>query len=182
MHLNFQALEIIDAEIDQQLALRRKQSLGSSMYDASGFAQGPMSILPETLQPKPGRVSLSQQRVYEVQICWPLPKIYIFFVVGYLNVTDFFMIHRILFVFLGKLSKLLRPQMFYLITLLLLVPASLAHSVRLQDSLTEEFILLALGLVQLPSLWVLPLIKLIHLCHKISGAVSSTHLEIFFQW
>ncbi|KAL8129102.1 hypothetical protein V2J09_018257 [Rumex salicifolius] len=58
-------VEIVDAEIAQQLALRRKQGLGSSMYDASGYAQSSISVLPESLQPKPGRVSLSQQRVYE---------------------------------------------------------------------------------------------------------------------
>lgn len=66
---------MVDAEIAQPLTLRRKQSLTSSMYDPSGFSKGSMSVLPETLQPKPGRVSLSQQRVYEVQICWTLKSV-----------------------------------------------------------------------------------------------------------
>ncbi|GAB4861940.1 hypothetical protein Ancab_037195 [Ancistrocladus abbreviatus] len=68
------AVQTIDGEITQQLSLRRKhrESLGSSIYDSSVYAQGPMGVLPETLRPKPGRLSLSQQRVYEdfVRLPW----------------------------------------------------------------------------------------------------------------
>ncbi|XP_021748044.1 CCR4-NOT transcription complex subunit 1-like isoform X1 [Chenopodium quinoa] len=68
------AVQTIDAEISQQLSLRRKhrESLGSSIYDANIYAQGAMGILPETLRPTPGRLSVSQQRVYEdfVRLPW----------------------------------------------------------------------------------------------------------------
>ncbi|KAL2892492.1 CCR4-NOT transcription complex subunit 1 [Bienertia sinuspersici] len=67
------AVQTIDGEISQQLSLRRKhkENLGSSMYDASIY-QGPMGVLPETLRPTPGRLSVSQQRVYEdfVRLPW----------------------------------------------------------------------------------------------------------------
>ncbi|KMT00009.1 hypothetical protein BVRB_1g018420 isoform D [Beta vulgaris subsp. vulgaris] len=68
------AVQTIDGDISQQLSLRRKhrESLGSSIYDASIYAQGPMGVLPETLRPTPGRLSVSQQRVYEdfVRLPW----------------------------------------------------------------------------------------------------------------
>lgn len=66
----FQAIQTIDGEIGQQLSLRRKQREGvaQAFYDASVFAQGSMGVLPEALRPKPGHVSSSQQRVYEVFI------------------------------------------------------------------------------------------------------------------
>lgn len=68
------AVQTIDGEISQQLSLRRKhrESLGSSIYDASIYTQGSMGVLPETLRPTPGRLSLSQQRVYEdfVRLPW----------------------------------------------------------------------------------------------------------------
>ncbi|GMH00621.1 hypothetical protein Nepgr_002460 [Nepenthes gracilis] len=68
------AVQTIDDEITHQLSLRRKhrESLGSSIYDSSVYAQGSMGVLPETLRPKPGRLSLSQQRVYEdfVRLPW----------------------------------------------------------------------------------------------------------------
>lgn len=63
-----QAIQTIDGEITQQLALRRKhrEGVGSSFYDPSMYAQGSMGVVPEALRPKPGHVSVSQQRVYEV--------------------------------------------------------------------------------------------------------------------
>lgn len=68
------AVQSIDGEISQQLSLRRKhrESLGSSIYDGSVYAQGQMGVLPETLRPTPGRLSVSQQRVYEdfVRLPW----------------------------------------------------------------------------------------------------------------
>ncbi|KAH9627459.1 hypothetical protein KSS87_006150 [Heliosperma pusillum] len=67
------AIQMIDGEISQQLSLRRKhrENVGSSMYDASIYAQG-MGVLPETLRPTPGRLSDSQQRVYQdfVRLPW----------------------------------------------------------------------------------------------------------------
>ncbi|KAK4802906.1 hypothetical protein SAY86_001109 [Trapa natans] len=68
------AIQTIDGEIGQQLSLRRKQREGvaQAFYDASVFAQGSIGILPEALRPKPGHLSLSQQRVYEdfVRLPW----------------------------------------------------------------------------------------------------------------
>ncbi|GAB2232300.1 hypothetical protein Drorol1_Dr00011332, partial [Drosera rotundifolia] len=62
------ATQTIDREIMHQLSLRRKhrENFGpSSLYDSSIYAQGSIGGLPETLRPKPGRLSLCQQRVYE---------------------------------------------------------------------------------------------------------------------
>jgi CCR4-NOT transcription complex subunit 1 len=65
------ALQTIDGEIAQQLAIRRKhrEGVGSTYFDASLYTQGGggghMGVLPEALRPKPGRLSHSQQRVYE---------------------------------------------------------------------------------------------------------------------
>ncbi|KAK4801597.1 hypothetical protein SAY86_022084 [Trapa natans] len=68
------AIQTIDGEIGQQLLLRRKQREGVAQvfYDASAFAQGSIGVLPEALRPKPGHLSLSQQRVYEdfVRLPW----------------------------------------------------------------------------------------------------------------
>lgn len=68
MHL--QAIQTIDGEIAQQLAIRRKhrEGVGASFFDASLYTQGHMGGLPEALRPKPGRLSHSQQRVYEVLV------------------------------------------------------------------------------------------------------------------
>jgi len=33
------------------------------------YTQGSMGVVPEALRPKPGHLSLSQQRVYEVGTC-----------------------------------------------------------------------------------------------------------------
>ncbi|XP_074382310.1 uncharacterized protein LOC141724188 isoform X2 [Apium graveolens] len=61
------AVEAIDGEIVQQLSIRRKQreSVGPALFDISLYTQGQMGVLPESLRPKPGRLSQSQQRVYE---------------------------------------------------------------------------------------------------------------------
>ncbi|XP_047937913.1 CCR4-NOT transcription complex subunit 1 isoform X1 [Salvia hispanica] len=61
------AVQSIDGDIAQQLSIRRKhrESVGASFFDASLYAPGQMSILPEALRPKPGQLSHSQQRVYE---------------------------------------------------------------------------------------------------------------------
>ncbi|CAN4125895.1 unnamed protein product [Withania somnifera] len=68
------AIQTIDGEIAQQLAIRRKhrEGVGASFFDASLYTQGHMGGLPEALRPKPGRLSHSQQRVYEdfVRLPW----------------------------------------------------------------------------------------------------------------
>ncbi|KAJ4954224.1 hypothetical protein NE237_031056 [Protea cynaroides] len=73
-HATEKALSTIDGEISQQLALRRKhrEGVGPTYFDASTYTQGPMGVVPEALRPKPGRLSLSQQRVYEdfVRFAW----------------------------------------------------------------------------------------------------------------
>ncbi|CAN6843012.1 unnamed protein product [Brassica oleracea] len=59
------ALQTIDADIAQQLLLRR-DGAGSSL------SQNSVSFIPESLRRKPGQLSLSQQRVYEefFQLPW----------------------------------------------------------------------------------------------------------------
>ncbi|KAL3516917.1 hypothetical protein ACH5RR_023819, partial [Cinchona calisaya] len=68
------AIQTIDGEIAQQLAIRRKhrEGVGPTFFDASLYTQGHMGVLPEALRPKPGRLSHSQQRVYEdfVRLPW----------------------------------------------------------------------------------------------------------------
>ncbi|XP_058008298.1 uncharacterized protein LOC110666945 isoform X2 [Hevea brasiliensis] len=68
------AIQTIDGEIAQQLSLRRKHrdSVGSTFFDANMYTQGSMGVLPEALCPKPGHLSVSQQRVYEdfVRLPW----------------------------------------------------------------------------------------------------------------
>ncbi|KAM7260736.1 hypothetical protein ACFE04_026211 [Oxalis oulophora] len=68
------ALQTIDGEIAQQLAIRRKhrESVGASFFDPNLHTQGSMGLLPEVLRPKPGHLSVSQQRVYEdfVRLPW----------------------------------------------------------------------------------------------------------------
>lgn len=69
----WQALQTIDAEIATSLDFRRKQreGAGSAYFDAGTYAQGPFARVPEALRPKPGRLSIAQQRVYEVDVlCW----------------------------------------------------------------------------------------------------------------
>ncbi|KAJ1388195.1 CCR4-NOT transcription complex subunit 1, CAF1-binding domain [Sesbania bispinosa] len=64
----------IDAEINKQLSLRRKhrEGMGSTFFDTNLYTQGSMGGVPEPLRPKPGQLSLSQQRVYEdfVRLPW----------------------------------------------------------------------------------------------------------------
>ncbi|KAG5142481.1 hypothetical protein JHK82_018176 [Glycine max] len=68
------AINTIDTEIGQQLSLRRKhrEGMGSTFFDANLYPQGSMGGVPEPLRPKPGQLSLSQQRVYEdfVRLPW----------------------------------------------------------------------------------------------------------------
>ncbi|KAL0866576.1 hypothetical protein Bca101_045694 [Brassica carinata] len=61
------AIQNIDADIAQQLSLRRKHrdGAGSSHFDPNMLTQNSVSLIPESLRPKPGQLSLSQQRVYE---------------------------------------------------------------------------------------------------------------------
>ncbi|XP_019058124.1 PREDICTED: CCR4-NOT transcription complex subunit 1 isoform X2 [Tarenaya hassleriana] len=68
------AIQTIDGDIAQQLLLRRKHrdGVGSSFFDPNMLSQNSVSVIPESLRPKPGHLSLSQQRVYEdfVQLPW----------------------------------------------------------------------------------------------------------------
>ncbi|XP_020592534.1 CCR4-NOT transcription complex subunit 1 isoform X2 [Phalaenopsis equestris] len=61
------AAELIDATIGPSFAAIRKQreSAGSAYYDAGAYSQGPFAQVPEALRPKPGRLSVAQQRVYD---------------------------------------------------------------------------------------------------------------------
>ncbi|XWS35646.1 hypothetical protein CRYUN_Cryun20dG0014500 [Craigia yunnanensis] len=65
------AIQTIDGEIANQLALRRKHR-DPAFFDPSMYGQGSMGVMPEALRPKPGHLSLSQQRVYEdfVRLPW----------------------------------------------------------------------------------------------------------------
>ncbi|KAJ4956450.1 hypothetical protein NE237_013233 [Protea cynaroides] len=73
-HATEKALSTIDGEISQQLTLRRKhrEGVGLGYFDASIYTQGTMGVVPESLRPKPGRLSHAQQRVYEdfVRFAW----------------------------------------------------------------------------------------------------------------
>ncbi|KAM1140419.1 hypothetical protein ACFX19_041194 [Malus domestica] len=65
------AVQTIDGEIAQQLSLRRKrEGAGTTFFDATMYTQG--GSVPESLRPKPGHLSISQQRVYEdfVRLPW----------------------------------------------------------------------------------------------------------------
>ncbi|KAM1157156.1 hypothetical protein FF1_027788 [Malus domestica] len=65
------ALQTIDGEIAQQLSLRRKrEGAGTTFFDANMYTQS--GSVPESLRPKPGHLSISQQRVYEdfVRLPW----------------------------------------------------------------------------------------------------------------
>jgi len=65
-----QAVELIDGEIGPPFSALRKQraTAGSAYYDASTYAQGSFARVPEALRPKPGRLSVGQQRVYDVNL------------------------------------------------------------------------------------------------------------------
>ncbi|CAI5975139.1 unnamed protein product [Closterium sp. NIES-65] len=64
-----QVLAVRDLEevLGPALAMRRKQreALGAAYYDASIYSQGSLARIPEALRPKPGRLTLVQQRIYE---------------------------------------------------------------------------------------------------------------------
>ncbi|XP_024992565.1 CCR4-NOT transcription complex subunit 1 isoform X2 [Cynara cardunculus var. scolymus] len=68
------AVQTIDGELAPQLSIRRKhrEGVGPAFFDASLYTQGHVGVLPEALRPKPGRLSHSQQRVYEdfVRLPW----------------------------------------------------------------------------------------------------------------
>ncbi|KAJ0245364.1 Transcription regulator [Hirschfeldia incana] len=68
------AIQTIDADISQQLLLRKKHrdGAGSSIFDPNMLSQNSVSFIPESIRPKPGHLSMSQQRVYEdfVQLPW----------------------------------------------------------------------------------------------------------------
>ncbi|CAI9292306.1 unnamed protein product [Lactuca saligna] len=68
------AVQTIDGELAPQLAIRRKhrEGVGPAFFDANLYTQGHVGVLPEALRPKPGRLSHSQQRVYEdfVRLPW----------------------------------------------------------------------------------------------------------------
>ncbi|KAL6965062.1 hypothetical protein U1Q18_036119 [Sarracenia purpurea var. burkii] len=68
------AIQTIDGEIAQELSIRRKhrEGVGPAYFDAGIYTQGHAGVLPEALRPKPGRLSHSQQRVYEdfVRLPW----------------------------------------------------------------------------------------------------------------
>ncbi|XP_060964127.1 uncharacterized protein LOC133033427 isoform X2 [Cannabis sativa] len=68
------AIQSIDGEINQQLSLRRnhRDGVGANFFDANVYTQGSMGVVPESLRPKPGHLSLSQQRVYEDFVRLPL--------------------------------------------------------------------------------------------------------------
>ncbi|AAC24379.1 Similar to yeast general negative regulator of transcription subunit 1 [Arabidopsis thaliana] len=70
------AIQTIDADIAQQLLLRRKHrdGAGSSFFDPNILSQNSVSFIPESLRPKPGHLSLSQQRVYEDFVQHPWQK------------------------------------------------------------------------------------------------------------
>lgn len=64
-----QAIQTIDGEIAQQLSLRRKhrEGVNPTFFDTGMYVQGHLGVVPEALRPKPGHLSVSQQRVYEVR-------------------------------------------------------------------------------------------------------------------
>ncbi|KAJ0235619.1 Transcription regulator [Hirschfeldia incana] len=68
------AVQTIDADIAQQMLLRRKPRDGTG----SSLSQNSVSFIPESLRPKPGQLSLSQERVYEdfVQLPWQKQSTY----------------------------------------------------------------------------------------------------------
>eukprot|EP00252_Welwitschia_mirabilis_P002749 TRINITY_DN12719_c0_g2_i1.p1 TRINITY_DN12719_c0_g2~~TRINITY_DN12719_c0_g2_i1.p1 ORF type:complete len:2025 (+),score=405.51 TRINITY_DN12719_c0_g2_i1:577-6075(+) len=61
------AIHDIEDIIATNVAIRRKQrdSVGGTFFEATLYSQGNLARLPESLRPKPGQLSPSQQRVYE---------------------------------------------------------------------------------------------------------------------
>uniref|UniRef100_A0A2K1XR30 CCR4-Not complex component Not1 C-terminal domain-containing protein n=1 Tax=Populus trichocarpa TaxID=3694 RepID=A0A2K1XR30_POPTR len=67
------AIQTIDTEIAQQLVRRKhRDGVGQTFFDANMYTQSSMGVVPEALRPKPGHLSVSQQRVYEdfVRLPW----------------------------------------------------------------------------------------------------------------
>ncbi|CAI0400959.1 unnamed protein product [Linum tenue] len=68
------AIQTINGEITQQLKERRKHrdSVGQTLFETNMYTQASLGVVPEALRPKPGHLSLSQQRVYEdfVRLPW----------------------------------------------------------------------------------------------------------------
>nr|GEW63800.1 hypothetical protein [Tanacetum cinerariifolium] len=62
----------IATQTTKELFLKDAHRMGLTFFDASLYTQGHVGILPEALRPKPGRLSHSQQRVYEdfVRLPW----------------------------------------------------------------------------------------------------------------
>lgn len=87
-----QALQSIDGEISPFLSFTKKQREGCSSpyFDVNVYAQGSFACVPESLRAKPGRLSSSQQRVYEV---------YIVLIYRFTRILDYSIIFFILFVF-----------------------------------------------------------------------------------
>ncbi|CAH9118024.1 unnamed protein product [Cuscuta europaea] len=65
------AIQTIDETIAQQLAMRKHRE-GPTFFDSGLYTPGHLGVLPEALRPKPGRLSHSQQRVYEDFVRLPL--------------------------------------------------------------------------------------------------------------
>lgn len=63
------ALRDLEESLKPSLNLRRKQreALGPTFFEATLMSQTNLARLPEALRPKPGRLSTTQQRVYEVR-------------------------------------------------------------------------------------------------------------------
>ncbi|KAG6747935.1 hypothetical protein POTOM_047826 [Populus tomentosa] len=67
------AIQTIDTEIAQQLVRRKhRDGVGQTFFDANMYTQSSMGVVPDALRPKPGHLSVSQQRVYEdfVRLPW----------------------------------------------------------------------------------------------------------------
>ncbi|OEL27045.1 CCR4-NOT transcription complex subunit 1 [Dichanthelium oligosanthes] len=60
-----QAVEVIDGEMAQSFSQQRKQREAAGPAYDNTYAQGPFARVPEALRPKPGHLSVAQQRVYE---------------------------------------------------------------------------------------------------------------------
>lgn len=133
-----QAVATIDGEIGPQLSVRRKrEGAGVTFFDANMYPQGSMGVVPEALRPKPGHLSLSQQRVYEVIYylllgkCSPWKNAMLFF----FSFLHLLLSCRILFGFPGK-TNLSKVRMFcqLLLQLHLVMLVSLARMVQHLDN------------------------------------------------
>lgn len=140
----FQALEIIDGKITQQLNLRRKRRESIGFIDASIYAQGSMGFTPEALRSRPGHLSYSQQQVYNVSNFTSLYNIFrcrLFYKLP-VPLFVFNFCHRILFGFLGRIELTWAQKLYLLVCIVLPVVLSL------QDSLTLDFTQLGLELLE----------------------------------